>query len=121
MLSEALKSAYTLGQIGFEGNPDQLWHGPAIRNSAQEGTLSISETEIAFGSVLRKWRVPLSEIARCASSGILLRLHLIGQDAPEQFEIQPVELSAQLRSGVVTTILGTSELVARLQALIDAS
>lgn len=97
-LDEVLEDAYLLGEIGFEGNPSLLYKGPAVRDEAT-GVLSINETEIVHGGLLRKLRIPIEVVVDAFGEGDILRLRISGRREETTFKIEPVELVAHLKSG----------------------
>lgn len=115
-LEEAIVDAYIRGEIGIETGTKAIWKGPAVSVAdGQSATLSISDKEIVFGGLLRKNRIPLDAVIEANAVGDILELRLRGSDDPDEYEISPIELSVQLKSGAKTARLEASHLAERLK------
>lgn len=124
---DALVRAYTSGQVGLEHpkRPDLAWVGRSVRFTetpegewvdAVEGTLTITGEEINHGGLLRKWRAPLLDIVSHEWVGEdLLAMQVEGEDSRKAFRIEPIEMSAHLKSGSRSIELGPKELKTRFE------
>lgn len=116
-LDDALRQAFHRHEIPFESNTDLHWRGRARRvEDFVESELRITDQEIGFGSLLRRWRVPLDAIVAFEAKGDTLNVTVSGRPEPVQFEIEPIELRAALRSGEHRLVLHAEDLAVRLAA-----
>ncbi len=121
----AVVRAYETGRVdlGGSGRSKVTWKGPARRFDLAEsewratgsGELSIRDGEIAFGTLLHKWRAPLDAVVAVTVEESSVVLTVQGEPSPIAFEVESVELSAQLESGIRKVPLGEIELAARLR------
>lgn len=115
-LSGLLFQAYESGGVDVDAREGLLWKGPARRVSdGLEANLSISRSEVVFGSLLKKTRFPFDAIVGVAVVDGALSLRLSGEKEPVEFEVEPLELTAALASGNVTILLGAENLAARIR------
>ncbi len=113
-ISDSLKEAFRSGQIGFDSDNEVSWKGPATNaESGSDGTLTINRSEVRFGGMLRKIRLPLDEMTEIHVENATVTF-MNSDGASLRLNIQPIELSAQLRSGVYVTELTAEDLAARL-------
>jgi len=112
-----LRQAYHAGTISFD-DAGTVWRGKAVRtDSEEEGILTVTQGEINYGRVFRKWRVPLDALLQAEAEGDSLTLFVSGQAEPVHFEVVPVELAAHLKSGSRDFEVTAEDLVARLATL----
>lgn len=109
----AIQTAYETGEIGFDDRNLKLWKGPAIRDG-KNGALSVAKGEITFGGLVKRWRVPLDAIVQASARGDTLALRLSGEDEPVLFDVTPIELTVELKSGSHSVLLGAESLARRL-------
>ena len=111
---DAIRRAYESGLVSFEKGA--LWSGPAQRvdRDAQTGNLLITQDEVVFGGLLRKWRAPLDAAIGVQSEGDELRLQFTGEREDLVWEVEPVELTVHLTSGDQSIELTAENLAARL-------
>jgi hypothetical protein len=117
-LDGSVAHAYIFGEIGVDA-ANTAWNGPAIRidDSNQSGTLVVRDAEITHGGMIRKWRTPIDAVIDARADGETLILTLSGQRDAVEFHIEPIELTAALKSGKRTVELGATELAARIRTL----
>jgi serine/threonine protein kinase len=117
-----LREAYTTGKLPFSSKePRLIWQGPAKRlPSAREpaakpveGTLTVAETEIRHGGMVKKWTLAMDGVERVSTEGA--RLDLALREGGHQFLIEPVELTAHLASGSRSIRLEAPDLCARIR------
>jgi hypothetical protein len=114
-LALALRTAYLNGEVGFDDRPDLIWKGPAIReNDGGKGTLTIGLDEILFGGMLRKDRHPFDAVVEAHGEANRLQLRFSGEEGPQTFTIEPVELVAELASGSHGVELDAAALAERI-------
>ncbi len=116
-MDDAVANAYIVGEIGVDSTGQTIWNGNAKRlhETQQSGNLTVRANEIAFGGMLRKWRMPLDAVMAASADGHVLILTLSGEREPFEFEIEPIELTAMLKSGKRTVHLDASDLARRIQ------
>lgn len=115
-MDDAVADAYATGEFGMEGQPELAWKGPAVRvGDGAKGNLSITDAEIVFGGLLRKWRAPTDAILDAWGEENLLSLQMSGESEPLQFEVQPVYLVAHLSSGDRSVLVDAERLAARVR------
>ena len=120
-IEDAVVRAYVKGEIGFDVAGQVLWNGQATRlDDRQTSNLVIRRNEITFGGMLRKWRSPFDAVLGASAEGHVLSLTLSGVRDPVEFDIEPVELTAALKSGKRTVELGAGELAERVSGEIEA-
>lgn len=113
-MTETLLRAYLAGEIGFDFANHVLWRGPAIRSEdGAAGTLTATCSEIVFGTLLRKRKIPLDEIRGVYAEGDEVVLAL--EDGEQAYAVEPVELTAHLKSGKRTVRLEAGRLATRLE------
>jgi len=117
-LDDSVVDAYIAGEIGVDSSGQVLWNGPAVRvdDTSLTGNLTVRTNEITHGGLLRKWRTPMDAVVDASYDGHVLILTLSGQREPIEFDIEPIELTAALKSGKRTVELGAAELAARIRA-----
>jgi hypothetical protein len=115
-VEEAVVRAYVRGEIGFDAAGQVLWNGQATRlDDRQTSNLVVRRNEITFGGMLRKWRTPFDAVLGARAEEHVLALSLSGVREPMEFDIEPVELTASLKSGRRTVELGAGELAERIE------
>lgn len=109
-IDELLREAYREGSLPFDsGSPTVHWRGRARRLSdGQEAQLTITETDLRFGGPLRRWKVSVGEWGDAMGADSELMI------AGETFEIELVELSADLRSGNHQITISAADISARI-------
>jgi hypothetical protein len=113
-LEVELRKAYRAGRYGFDEEGRIAWKGEAIFNSESRGMLLIDDQEISFGGRFRKRKMPIDAVVAAAGRAADLDLQFAGERESQRFEIEPVELTAQLQSGPISIDLDASDLAARL-------
>ena len=115
-LDDSVTQAYEKGEIGVDSSGQVIWNGSATRvdDTSQNGTLVVRANEITHGGMLRKWRTPMDAVIEAHADGHTLILTLSGQREPIEFDIEPIELTATLKSGKREVELGAPELAARI-------
>src|SRR5439155_1338245 len=111
-LDGSVEHAYITGEIGVDSSGQVLWNGSAIRidDNNQSGNLAVRSNEITHGSMLRKWRSPMDAVIDARADGHTLILTLSGQRNPVEFAVDPIELTAALKSGKRTIELDARQL-----------
>lgn len=126
-VDDAIVIAYETGEIGFGSRKDLIWQGSATTLAdGHVATLTVTDKEIAFGGMLRKWRTPLDAVVRAEAGvshpqpnledGSILTLWLSGQREPMEWAVQPVELTAHLSSGHRSVELQAVSLACRIMS-----
>lgn len=115
-VTQALRKAYRHGQYGFDAAGKIAWRSDAVLNETTRGTLIISDLEVSFGGRFRKSKIPIDAIAQVSGKGSDLYLQLTGEREADHYVIEPVELTAQLKSGAKSISLDASDLAARLSS-----
>ncbi|MFQ3678047.1 MAG: serine/threonine-protein kinase [Fimbriimonadaceae bacterium] len=117
----ALVRAYATGQMAFDDrNPEAVWSSPATRLESSDGDkrssgqLVVTNSEVSFGGLLRKWKVPTAALVEASGRGDVLTLSVSGESDPVVFHVDPVEWTIQLRSGRRRLELRAEHLAARL-------
>jgi|CXWL01.1.fsa_nt_gi serine/threonine protein kinase len=128
-MNEAIIRAYVLGEIGLEHpkRPDLLWDGPAVLfdepashldkgtpPSERQGKLLITNSEVSFGGLLRKLKLPLDSLRRVwtLKDG---ELWFDFGDQIQVFRIEPIEIVASLESGTKRVQVTLQTLLKRLE------
>jgi len=114
-IHSSIQGAYEQGEIGFANDPQTAWIGTALREG-KAGPLRIGPHELIWGGPLKKWRYSLAELADVQFDGETLLLRSLGETEPMALTIEPVELTAHLKSGDYTVVLGAEQLARRLAA-----
>jgi hypothetical protein len=114
-VDDALRQAYREGDVGFDDRNAILWKGSAERDG-QNATLTITNDELTFGGAFRKWRTPADALEGEKGVENTLELVLSGYAEPTVFYIEPVELTAHLKSGDRAIVLDAEDLAARLSS-----
>jgi serine/threonine protein kinase len=116
-LDDSVVHAYMGGEIGVDSSGQLLWSGPATRmdDAWLTGNLVVRASEMTHGGMLRKWRTPMDAVVDASADGHTLILTLSGQREPIEFDVEPIELTAALKSGKRTVELGAEELAARIR------
>lgn len=122
-LDAGIREAFRTGAIPFDSRrPELLWRGEADRveeaadgeASRHRGNLQVTKEEIAFGGLIRKWKVPTDAVESARADGDSLLLSLKGERAFVEFEIGALDFTADMMSGPRTLRLDASDLAARL-------
>ncbi|MCW5942492.1 MAG: hypothetical protein KIS66_09690 [Fimbriimonadaceae bacterium] len=122
-LDQGIRAALRRGDLPFDSRrPEVLWRGEAERieesadgeASRHKGNLLVTKDEVSFGGLLRKWRVPTDAVEAARADHDSLLLTLKGEDAIVEFEIAPLEFTADMMSGPRTLRLDAQDLAARL-------
>jgi serine/threonine protein kinase len=114
-LVEEIAKAYDVGEIGFDGENDVLWKGPARSvESGASGTLTISKESIQFGGIFRKGKLPFGAVRAATAEESSLLLEVSGEREAIKYDIEAVDLTIHLGSGRYTVELGASNLAARI-------
>ena len=118
-LDHSVVDAYVNGEIGVDSSGQILWNGPATRvdDTSLSGNLLVKANEITHGGILRKWRTPMDAVLDASADGHILILTLSGQREPVEFDVEPIELTATLKSGKRVVELGAAELAERIRNL----
>jgi serine/threonine protein kinase len=121
---QAIVHAYEAGTISFEERAEQpvLWRSPAVRleekrdklKEGRGGLLIITPDGISFGSLVRKWKQPMSAISDVSADENVLTVVLEDSDAPVLFELEPVQLTIKLEHSKRTVELNALNLAMRL-------
>lgn len=115
---DLLKASYHSGEIGFDSSGQILWNGPATKLGLpeQRAHFTVRREEIAFGGMLRKYKIPMGAVKDAFSDGSTLILIVSGSRDQVEFELDPVELTVAMKSGKRTVELGAKDLAARLRS-----
>ena len=116
-LDDSVLHAYINGEIGVDSSGQLIWNGPATRidDTTQAGNLVVKPNEITHGGMLRKWRTPMDAVIDAHADGHTLILTLSGEREAVEFDVEPIELTATLKSGKRVVELGADALAQRLQ------
>ncbi len=125
-LNVAIIRAYVEGEIGLEHpkRPDLLWDGPATKVISpkadseskldeKSSRLLITDEEISFGGLIKKWRVPVSQLESVEITADLVKFTFENETAA--FKIEPIDMAVSLDSGNRTVQIGPEQLVERLK------
>lgn len=125
-LSDAIVQSYVRGEIGLEHpkRPDLLWDGPATKVFENEGNseskleeksgrLLITDEEISFGGLIKKWRVATGRLESVEMADELVEFTF--DSGVATFRIEPIEMAVSLDSGNRTVRITPEQLVARLK------
>jgi hypothetical protein len=108
-MDELLRIAYREGELPFESHSDHHWRGRARRRSdGHDAVLTITPTEVRFGGAIRKTTHPLGDLSPICGEGEVLTL------GEESYEIEWLNLRAELRSGVREVTLGAEDIAYRI-------
>lgn len=107
-----LREAYRAGTLPFDTHADVDWRGMALRDDGQEAVLTIDTEWVQFGGMLRRWRRSRAELDVVGVENDVLVL-TFGTESVG-FEVAPVDLAVDLKSGSYTLPLDAEDLVARL-------
>ncbi len=114
-----LKREVIEGRIPFDDkNEGLLWVSNArrlvIKNeefyAISKGELEICEGRLSFGGRFRKWQVPLDAIFESHTEENILSLRVAGEQETIYFEVNPVSIEFELRSGRTTLELTAEDL-----------
>jgi serine/threonine protein kinase len=116
-MDDSVAHAFVAGEIGVDSSGQLIWSGSATRidDTSQTGNLIVRQSEITFGGMIRKWRSPLDAVITANADGHTLLLTIAGAREPMEFDIEPIELTAALKSGKRTVLLGAGELAERIE------
>jgi serine/threonine protein kinase len=136
-LDEVIAEGYVSGEILFEfKNPSILWSGEAKEVEPEEkvgppvpgdeevryrvlsqGNLTVTNLEISYGRVVKKWRAPHEGIVRLSSDENHLFLSVSGESKQRVFELEPAELIVHLKSGDHTVWIGAELVAEKLRSI----
>ncbi len=115
LLPRALREGYWRGDVGFEGQASLAWKGPAQRlDIDQEGTFTIDHAGASFGGLIKKWKSDRNGLVSAFVQGDDLSLET-GDGEVAEFELEPMDLTAHLKSGPCTISLTAEDLAQRLR------
>lgn len=118
-IDETILEAYIQGKLGFDDENTVWWRGPAYRTADRvEATLTIRNEELVHGSLLKKWRLVTDDIAEAEAQKDTLTLWTKNRNEPIEFELDPMELTVQLKSGPRTITLTAAALAARMRGYV---
>lgn len=112
-IDDLLREGYHAGAVPFDSGSDIDWRGRAVRlDDEQEATLTVGQTEITFGGLLRRWRVAREAVLEVHATDLEITFVLEHEEVA--FSVEPVQLVAHLRSGPRDLILTAEDLVQRM-------
>lgn len=120
-LDSAVRQAYLDGEMDIDGK-GAIWRGGAVKVGPQPETSTLvgSASELSFGPLLRKVRIGTDEIAAIDAHGDSLLITFRNPEMdPMQFTIDPIELTAPLKSGDRTIRLTAVDLCERVRLIMD--
>lgn len=116
---DALRREVIEGRIAFDDREESLlWTGNAKRleikneefHAVSKGLLEIRDGRLSFGGRFRRWQVPLDAIFESHIEENILSLRVAGEQETIYFEIEPVSIEFELRSGRTTLELTAEDL-----------
>ncbi len=114
----ALLREYRSGNLGID-EKGTIWRGTAtlVQEKEESSVLVVTHTEISFGSLLKKLKIPIEEVleVNVQESQLLLKT----EEKSYFLVVDPIELEASLSSGPRTIILGAKDLGIRIKSLIE--
>lgn len=118
-LPGALRDAFQAGEIPFDpADHSVLWRGGALEaGESKAAALTIDAERISLGGLLRKRRIALDEVVK-----LNLELEAIGfgfEEGELWLDIEPVELTVQLKSGRYRVSLDAEDLYERLRRQLE--
>jgi serine/threonine protein kinase len=124
-LDSLVVEAFASGEIDYEIRAGLMWRSQAVRleevddhlNEVATGPLAVSEHEIVFGSLMRKWRMPMDAVLGADAQDDILRLRLSGEREHALFELPRLEVQVDLESGPRRVTLGARDLAARINSV----
>jgi hypothetical protein len=112
-IDQLLREGYHAGAIPFDSGTDIDWRGRAVRlDDEQEATLTVTASEVSFGGLIRRWRIPRESLVDVRAEEH--ELHLVLEDEVIAFSVEPVQLVAHLRSGARDLPLTAEDLALRM-------
>lgn len=116
-LDDALKDAYRIGEIPFDAKNERThWRGRARQldsdgRTLHEGKLLIGET-IGFSRLLKRFERPVSELKAASVDDGFLQLAF--SEEVQEFQLEPLELLVNLKSGRRKLRIEAEDVAARL-------
>jgi serine/threonine protein kinase len=117
-IDDALRDAYRQGEFKVYKDENTLWSGLAVDlASDQRADLTVRTTGIEFGGMLRKERIPMSEIAEVSGEGNRLEITLTESETPVVYEVEPEQVVVELPSSERKIILNAEDIAGRLHQI----
>jgi uncharacterized protein YbaR (Trm112 family) len=122
---QALREALVRRELPLDPRePKLLWRGGAKMLEREDeawievgaGHLTVTEEEIVFSRLLKKWRRPLDSVIAVEADETILTINFTGEREPYAFDLEPVQWSVQMESGVLSLELSAAHAAEAIQA-----